>query len=99
MSVTKVHARQVSQSFLHCKLELNACRSSTLVATPLLRSTFTQIKVQDQSRLKVFPILHVFLGRFRAAVPSGASTGVHEAVELRDGDKANYVGKGIYPTS
>ena len=30
----------------------------------------------------------------RAAVPSGASTGVHEAVELRDGDKANYVGKG-----
>ncbi|TFY80092.1 hypothetical protein EWM64_g3923 [Hericium alpestre] len=34
-------------------------------------------------------------GRFRAAVPSGASTGVHEAVELRDGDKANYVGKGV----
>jgi len=28
-------------------------------------------------------------------VPSGASTGVHEAVELRDGDKANYVGKGV----
>ena len=35
-------------------------------------------------------------GRFRAAVPSGASTGVHEAVELRDGDKANYVGKGAF---
>lgn len=35
-----------------------------------------------------------YLGRFRAAVPSGASTGIHEAVELRDGDKANYVGKG-----
>ena len=35
-----------------------------------------------------------FLGRFRAAVPSGASTGIHEALELRDGDKANYVGKG-----
>ncbi|KAI4527917.1 Enolase, C-terminal TIM barrel domain-containing protein [Schizophyllum commune] len=34
-------------------------------------------------------------GRFRASVPSGASTGVHEAVELRDGDKANYVGKGV----
>jgi enolase len=30
----------------------------------------------------------------RAAVPSGASTGVHEAVELRDGDKARYLGKG-----
>ena len=30
----------------------------------------------------------------RAAVPSGASTGEHEAVELRDGDKARYMGKG-----
>lgn len=31
----------------------------------------------------------------RAAVPSGASTGVHEAVELRDGDKSRYLGKGV----
>lgn len=31
----------------------------------------------------------------RAAVPSGASTGEYEAVELRDGDKANYMGKGV----
>ncbi len=31
----------------------------------------------------------------RAAVPSGASTGVHEAVELRDGDKKTYLGKGV----
>jgi enolase len=31
----------------------------------------------------------------RAAVPSGASTGEHEAVELRDGDKAHYLGKGV----
>jgi len=31
----------------------------------------------------------------RAAVPSGASTGVHEALELRDGDKARYSGKGV----
>ena len=29
----------------------------------------------------------------RAAVPSGASTGAHEAVELRDGDKGRYLGK------
>ncbi|KAI1300695.1 phosphopyruvate hydratase [Mortierella claussenii] len=34
-------------------------------------------------------------GVFRAAVPSGASTGVHEALELRDGDKNAYVGKGV----
>jgi enolase len=31
----------------------------------------------------------------RAAVPSGASTGVHEALELRDGDKGRYLGKGV----
>lgn len=31
----------------------------------------------------------------RAAVPSGASTGVHEAVELRDGDQSHYMGKGV----
>jgi len=31
----------------------------------------------------------------RAAVPSGASTGSHEAVELRDGDKSRFGGKGV----
>ena len=31
----------------------------------------------------------------RAIVPSGASTGIHEAVELRDGDKGRYLGKGV----
>jgi len=39
--------------------------------------------------------VHTEKGRFRAAVPSGASTGVHEAVELRDGVKTEYVGKGV----
>ncbi|KAH9814423.1 Enolase, C-terminal TIM barrel domain-containing protein [Melampsora americana] len=34
-------------------------------------------------------------GVYRAGVPSGASTGVHEAVELRDGDKSKYLGKGV----
>src|SRR5690554_5684979 len=33
--------------------------------------------------------------RGRAAVPSGASTGAHEAVELRDGDKKRYFGRGV----
>jgi len=35
------------------------------------------------------------MGRFRAAVPSGASTGIYEALELRDGDKKRYMGKGV----
>src|SRR3954464_15064343 len=34
-------------------------------------------------------------GLGRAAVPSGASTGEHEAIELRDGDKRRYLGKGV----
>uniref|UniRef100_A0A2I9LNP4 Enolase n=1 Tax=Centruroides hentzi TaxID=88313 RepID=A0A2I9LNP4_9SCOR len=34
-------------------------------------------------------------GLFRAAVPSGASTGIHEALEMRDGDKSAYMGKGV----
>ncbi|KAH9576278.1 hypothetical protein CY35_01G153800 [Sphagnum magellanicum] len=39
--------------------------------------------------------LYTSKGMFRSAVPSGASTGIHEAVELRDGDKAFYMGKGV----
>lgn len=35
------------------------------------------------------------MGTFRAAVPSGASTGVHEALEMRDGDKGRFLGKGV----
>ena len=34
-------------------------------------------------------------GLFRSAVPSGASTGIYEALELRDGDKSVYGGKGV----
>ncbi len=40
--------------------------------------------------------VHLLSGAFgRAAVPSGASTGVNEALELRDGDKSRYLGKGV----
>jgi enolase len=35
------------------------------------------------------------LGVFSAAVPSGASTGIYEALELRDKDKSRYLGKGV----
>ena len=37
--------------------------------------------------------VHTYKGMFRAAVPSGASTGIYEAVELRDGDKSKCVGR------
>src|SRR3954470_1708902 len=39
--------------------------------------------------------VHTLGGVGRAAVPSGASTGEHEAVELRDGDAKRYMGKGV----
>lgn len=40
--------------------------------------------------------VHLASGAFgRAAVPSGASTGENEAIELRDGDKKRYGGKGV----
>ncbi|KAI7794042.1 alpha-enolase-like [Triplophysa rosa] len=39
--------------------------------------------------------LYTEKGLFRAAVPSGASTGIHEALELRDDDKSRYLGKGV----
>src|SRR5260221_6526725 len=39
--------------------------------------------------------VHTSSGFGRAAVPSGASTGEHEANELRDGDKSRYLGKGV----
>lgn len=41
-------------------------------------------------------IYFVSAGLFRAAVPSGASTGIYEALELRDNDKSHYLGKGVY---
>ncbi|EGW30907.1 enolase I [Spathaspora passalidarum NRRL Y-27907] len=39
--------------------------------------------------------LHTEKGLFRSIVPSGASTGIHEALELRDGDKSKWLGKGV----
>lgn len=39
--------------------------------------------------------VHTQDGIFRAGVPSGASTGKYEALELRDGDKNAYLGKGV----
>uniref|UniRef100_A0A4W6CIV9 Enolase 1a, (alpha) n=1 Tax=Lates calcarifer TaxID=8187 RepID=A0A4W6CIV9_LATCA len=41
--------------------------------------------------------LYTKKGLFRAAVPSGASTGIYEALELRDNDKTRYMGKGKAP--
>lgn len=39
---------------------------------------------------------NIFIGLFRAGVPSGASTGIYEALEMRDGDKSSYHGKSVF---
>ena len=63
-------------------------------------SSISQVKARQILDSRGNPTVEVDVllssGSFgRAAVPSGASTGSHEAVELRDGDKAFYLGKGV----
>ena len=43
----------------------------------------------------MFQIISYLSGTFRAAVPSGASTGIYEALELRDKDPKRFLGKGV----
>jgi enolase len=50
---------------------------------------------EHESCISCILIIEFFsLGLFRAGVPSGASTGIYEALELRDGDKSVHHGKG-----
>eukprot|EP01132_Coremiostelium_polycephalum_P004741 gene4741-5917_t len=62
-------------------------------------STIKEIKAREILDSRGNPTIEVDVitekGVFRAAVPSGASTGIYEAVELRDGDKSRYLGKGV----
>jgi enolase len=63
-------------------------------------STITEIRAREIIDSRGNPTVEVDVrleaGAFgRAAVPSGASTGVHEALELRDGDKQRFAGKGV----
>jgi len=62
-------------------------------------SKILEIKAREILDSRGNPTVEVDLrtedGVFRAAVPSGASTGIHEALELRDGDKSRYMGNGV----
>lgn len=60
----------------------------------------TVVAIQPQKQNMLFDIdgkvdLTTELGLFRASVPSGASTGIYEALELRDGIKSEHHGKGV----
>lgn len=74
------------------------------VAQPSIANSVPAGKVQGVRAREILdsrgnPTVEVELetskGTFRAAVPSGASTGAYEALELRDGDKSRYNGKGV----
>ena len=65
-----------------------------------MSTKINQVRAREILDSRGNPTVEVEVGldngaRGRAAVPSGASTGVHEALELRDGDKARYGGKGV----
>jgi len=74
-------------------------------SVPIMRARFIMTKIQNIQAREILdsrgnPTVEVDLtlqcgSTGRAAVPSGASTGEHEAVELRDGDKKRYLGKGV----
>ena len=62
----------------------------------IIEDVFAQEILDSRGNPTVEVEVYLIDGSFgRAAVPSGASTGVHEALELRDGDKSRYLGKGV----
>ncbi|GLV32417.1 Enolase [Carabus blaptoides fortunei] len=77
-----------------CQFLKVQCRRFTTITMPLQSIHARQI-FDSRGNPTVEVDLITDLGLFRAAVPSGASTGVHEALELRDNEKNNYHGKGV----
>lgn len=65
------------------------------MSTPAITKIVGRQIIDSRGNPTVEADVHTNKGMFRAAVPSGASTGVHEAVELRDGDKSKWLGKGV----
>ncbi|KAJ8908459.1 hypothetical protein NDN08_005168 [Rhodosorus marinus] len=80
-------------------LERKGFRFKSSAITSLRMSTITDVTARAIFDSRGNPTVEVDVttqdGVFRAAVPSGASTGVYEALELRDGDKSAYLGKGV----
>jgi enolase len=71
----------------------------TIIEFELIAMEILNVKAREVLDSRGNPTVEVDLatkcGLFRSMVPSGASTGVHEAVELRDGDKRRFSGKGV----
>lgn len=75
-----------------------SCRSEgpTKGSEKFIKSVFARSIFDSRGNPTVEVDLITELGLFRAAVPSGASTGVHEALELRDDIPDQYLGKGVF---
>ena len=65
------------------------------MTTPEITDVKGRMIIDSRGNPTVEADVHTHKGFFRAAVPSGASTGIYEAVELRDGDKSVFMGKGV----
>merc|ERR1712117_340609 len=76
-----------------------SCSSSNIILKNLFKMPIKKIFARQIYDSRGNPTVEVDLttekGIFRAAVPSGASTGIYEALELRDKDKAHWHGKGV----
>uniref|UniRef100_A0A287AZR0 Beta-enolase n=1 Tax=Sus scrofa TaxID=9823 RepID=A0A287AZR0_PIG len=74
--------------------QLSTLPQTSCPAAMAMQKIFAREILDSRGNPTVEVDLHTAKGRFRAAVPSGASTGIYEALELRDGDKSRYLGKG-----
>ncbi|XP_069948318.1 enolase isoform X2 [Cherax quadricarinatus] len=70
--------------------------TTTTTTTMSITKVFARSIFDSRGNPTVEVDLYTSKGLFRAAVPSGASTGVHEALEMRDGDKSKYHGKSVF---
>lgn len=110
MSIVSIHAREIFDSRGNPTVEVDLCTDKgrllnlTMVQLVGAKASMTKINVSEilaHWTLGVFVCVcfsTFFVGLFRAAVPSGASTGIYEALELRDNEKSRFLGKGLYST-
>lgn len=79
-----------------CALNPNRhCYSNIYPAHQGIKAVHAREILDSRGNPTVEVDVHTDLGKFTASVPSGASTGTHEAHELRDKDKSRYLGKGV----
>ncbi|KAF0024164.1 hypothetical protein F2P81_022966 [Scophthalmus maximus] len=102
-----IDIRGQAAAFSMSSSDTHACDEVKFITHPLfslslrvsLRMSIVSIVAREILDSRGNPTVEVDLrtekGLFRAAVPSGASTGIYEALELRDGDKSRYKGKGV----